>query len=47
MTPYNMTRAQRYTKLLPEEELNVYHSRGDFLHHISYEVELVTRTGSM
>lgn len=32
---------------VPEKELNVDDSRGDLLHHVSNEVELVSRTGSM
>lgn len=34
-------------QLVPEEELDVDHGWSDFLHHVSDEVELVARAGSM
>lgn len=48
--PLNIVMASKLcagNNALPEEELDVDHSRSDFLHHISYEVELVPGTGSM
>lgn len=41
------TNTHTHTESVPEEEFDVDHSRSDFLYHVGYEVELVTRTGSM